>query len=146
MNDIAKRKVVEKLFSSIKMEGITQIEVAKMFKVDGASISSMKNPKLWKHVVQKTWDIFLQWVNSGQKLREYSKKHGKFMPEKETITLSGTKSDVPIEEQEQVKQELVNNLGPIRVNKVSFVDMLIKERAMLKVKIEAIDLLLEHYT
>jgi hypothetical protein len=104
MNDIAKQNIVEKLLSAIKLEGLTQTEVAKMFHVDPSYISSMKNPKWWKLCSAEAWDKFLQWVNSGQKLREYSEKHGKFMPEKHEpkagTVISREISRKPIEKKE----------------------------------------------
>ncbi len=105
MNDIAKQRIVDKLFESLKLEGITQSEVAKMFHVDGSYITSMKYEKYWHFVPATTWELFIQWVNSGQRLREYCEKHGKVVPEKkESIRDSDITPDFNlVKESENIK-------------------------------------------
>lgn len=78
MNDIAKENARIKVLHAIVAEQLTNKEAAAAIEIQGNYLSMIKHPKQWLKCPAHAWDTLLKWVNSGQTLREYAVKHGKF--------------------------------------------------------------------
>ena len=163
MNDIAKTQTQTRLNKAIESEGLKINEVAECLGIKATYISMIRNEKHWPNCSAAAWESVLKWVNSGQTLKEYSEKHGKVLPTKHSEVakdeiealrknLSNYKPDT-IKEEPRVKvkpealerrqKEIAENNK--RLSKGQLIDMLIKEKDSLKAKIDAIDVLLNHY-
>jgi len=157
MNDIAKSQTQNKLNKAIETEGLKINEVAECLGIKATYISMIRNEKHWPNCSIAAWDSVLKWVNSGQSLKEYSEKHGKVLPTKHSEVakdeiealrknLSNYKPDTIKEEPiVKVKPEALERNKEARPSKGQMVDMLIEEKESLKAKINAIDVLLNHY-
>lgn len=82
MNDIAKTNTQMKLARAMQREDLTQVEAAEALELPVVYIGCIRNKNRWDKVPDKRWEEVLRWVNSGQSLKEYAKKHGRVMPEK----------------------------------------------------------------
>jgi len=99
--EIAKKNISEKLMKALHDESITTNGCGKLLGVNPASISMIKNPKLWGKCPTSAWEAVLKWVNSGQRLQEYGEKHGRVADE---INASDIKSDPKLlKEAEKIK-------------------------------------------
>ena len=140
MNDLFKTNVKSKLESAMESEGIRPSEAARILGFHANYISMIKNPNTWMKCPSFAWEAALTWINSGQKLNEYSEKHGHVIPEKPKQVISKVVDVKPASERiQEVKQE------PKRATKGELIDMLIEEKELLKSKVDAIDVLLKHY-
>lgn len=140
MNDIAKQNTQTRLLKAMEHEGLKTSEAALYFddqKSKDMGWMSCFRGGYWHNA---KWSSVLTWVNFGQSLKEYSEKHGKVLPEihdpNTGTIIEMVIKDTPVKE---TKQE------PKRASKGELIDMLIEEKALLKSKIDAIDLLLKHY-
>jgi hypothetical protein len=79
MNDIFKANVKAKIEKAMEKEGLNQATTAKCIGIAACYVSMIKNPENWDKVPVAAWVIANKWVNSGQGLMEYSKKHGKVL-------------------------------------------------------------------
>jgi hypothetical protein len=161
MNDIAKTNIKTKIEKAMHVEVLTNIATATVLGIKAEYISLIKNPKTWDKCPSSAWETALAWVNSGQSLTEYAKKHGKILEAKpvpvtkEVIAVPEKKETVP----EVVKSEPIIKIKPgvlekrkeeiakkeRRASRGEMVDMLIQEKESLRAKIDAIDVLLKHY-
>jgi len=162
MNDIAKTQTQTRLNKAIESEGLKINEVAECLGIKATYISMIRNEKHWPNCSAAAWESVLKWVNSGQSLKEYSEKHGKVLPTKHSEVakdeiealrknLSNYKPDT-IKKEPRVKvrpealerrQKEINKEA--RPSKGKMIDMLLEEKDSLKAKIDAIDVLLNHY-
>ena len=156
INDVAKQRIVEKLFEAIDKENLTQSEAAKVIGTDASYISSMKKKIWWKLCPIKAWNLSLAWVNSGQGLKEYAEKHGKVLMQPAKIEASDVQSNMPPWEEDNVPISSKNELyseksvpkkktSEPRMSRGTLIDLLLEEKELLKCKIAAIDVLLTHY-
>ena len=153
MNDIAKQATADKFLLALQKEHLSKKEAGKCIGFTDVQVSYLFNKHYWDRLGNVYWDKVLAWVNSGQGLQEYGKKHGKVLPEKKessVLSLKDVQSNVPVSEQEKAKN--IPYAIPTQPRKTSprpsvgqMVDMLIEERKSLQEKIEAIDVLLKHY-
>jgi len=162
MNDIAKANTKDRLNKAIESESISVNEAAQSIGIKAQYISMIRNEKMWNKCSIGAWNSVLAWINSGQSLKEYSEKHGKVLPTKHSEVardeidalrknLSNYKPDTIKEEPRvKVKPEALEKRQKernkeARPSKGQMVDMLIEEKELLKAKINAIDVLLNHY-
>jgi predicted transcriptional regulator len=140
MNDIAKTSIKDKLVTALNNESLSKTKAGELLGVKPQYLSMVLSPSQWNKFPELTWELLQKWVNSGQGLIEYSEKHGKVLPEKHEskpgTVISKVIKKEPIKE---IKQE------PKKATEGEFIDMLIEEKALLRRKIDAIDLLLTHY-
>jgi hypothetical protein len=140
MNEIAKTNVKERLEKAMETEGLKPSETANIIGIHPNYVSMIKNPNTWDKCPGSVWDFVLLWVNSGQSLKEYFEKHGKFMPVKREvkpeIEIPKVKKEKPIKE---IKRETKG------ITKGNLIDLLLEEKNFLQGKIDAINLLLKHY-
>jgi hypothetical protein len=136
MNEIAKTNVKDRLEKAMQTEGLKPSEVAKIIGIHPNYVSMIKNPNTWEKCPGSVWDFVLLWVNSGQSLKEYFEKHGKFMPVK-----SEKKSDL-LPKVRPVKKEKQESKP---VSKANLTDLLLEERTLLQDKIDSINVLLKYY-
>jgi hypothetical protein len=163
MNDIAKTNIKTKIEKAMHVEVLTNVAAATVLGIKAEYISLIKNPKTWDKCPSSAWETVLAWVNSGQSLTEYAKKHGRIAEAKPVIV---TKDDVIVPKQEKIVPEVVKTESkPLikikpgvlekrkeeiavkerRASRGEMVDMLIEEKESLQAKIDAIDVLLKHY-
>ena len=157
MNDIAKTNTQTRLNKAIESEGLKINEAAACLGIQANYISMIRNEKHWPNCSAVAWDATLNWVNSGQSLKEYSEKHGKVLPEKphielppKVVTVRTVKEEPLIRVKPEVLEKRQKELAErkkenIRPSKGQMVDMLLEEKESLKAKIDAIDILLKHY-
>ena len=152
MNEIAKKSINEKLMKALHDESITTNGCGRLLGINPTYISMMKNPKLWNSCSVSAWETVLKWVNSGQKLQEYGKKHG--VMTKERLMMAKEKEIIP--EKKSSKESNAVLIGTVNAHeeqkkehkKLSIgemVDLLLAEKALLKQKVDAIDTLLKFY-
>jgi len=105
MNDVAKTNIKTRLEKALSHEVVTNQQGADFLGLNNSAyISMMKNPGQWDKCPASAWESALLWVNSGQSLREYSKKHGKVIDavpavEKEiAVEDKGNPADIEIAE------------------------------------------------
>ena len=157
MNEIAKTQTQTKLVKAMEHEGLRPSEAAAIIGIMPNYISMIKNPNQWDKCPSKAWDAVLLWVNSGQSLKEYSEKHGKVLPPEKphielppkVISVKQPEINKPLikdkpEALAKRKKELAERENT-RPSKGQLIDMLIAEKELLKIKIDAIDVLLKHY-
>ena len=152
INDVAKQRIVDKLFEAIDKENLTQSEAAKLIGTDASYISSMKKKIWWKLCPIKAWNLSLAWVNSGQGLKEYAEKHGKVLAQPTKVEASNTppweEDSVPISPESVSHSEKSvpeKKISEPRMSRGTLIDLLLEEKELLKCKIAAIDVLLTHY-
>jgi hypothetical protein len=110
MNNTSKENVMTRLKNALENESIKTSEAGKILGTNPIYISMIKNPDTWKNVPKSAWEIVLKWINTGQKLKEYSIKHGKVILEKNNY------ADPLIlikDEEKSLKSEINNNEGKI---------------------------------
>jgi hypothetical protein len=105
MNDIAKTNTQMKLAIAMQREDLTQVEAAEALELPVLYIGCIRNKNRWDKVPDKRWEQVLRWVNSGQSLKEYAKKHGRVMPEKYEEKKEEAAKEVTIAEIQEAKQE-----------------------------------------
>jgi len=170
MNDIAKQATADKFLLVLKKEHLSKKEAGECIGLIPAQVSYLFNKHYWDRLGNVYWDKVLAWVNSGQGLQEYGKKHGKVVVEKQEDTKPKTVDDIMdnvaksaerhLRRAEKKKTvDLGNGVGKTttieekeqeeaktpRPSVGQMVDMLIEEKKSLQEKIEAIDVLLKHY-
>ncbi|MBK5202128.1 MAG: hypothetical protein JJE45_00200 [Prolixibacteraceae bacterium] len=162
MNIITRTNIKEKLVKAIEAENLLAQDVAAIFGMHPSYISWFKNPKYWDKIGETFWERVLSWINSGQKITEYAQKHGKTLMTKSPSVLKEAKTDTEKKETvsepdkiephwvksvlKQHKEKPIEEIKPQpRLNVGEMVNLLLEERASLKEKIEAIDVLLKHY-
>lgn len=156
MNEIAQKATADKFLSATKKEGLSKKEAVACIGLIPVQVSYLFNEKYWSRLGNTYWNVVLAWVNSGQSLREYSEKHRKVLVEKEP-------SEPKTKEEGQISKEAweankpkevklkspfsgtPKEQTPARATKGELIDMLIAEKELLKIKIDAIDTLLKHY-
>jgi len=144
MNEIAQKATAEKFLLAIEKEHLSKKVAGECIKLVPAQVSYLFNEKYWSRLGNTYWDRVLAWVNSGQSLKEYSEKHGKVLIQKEVISKPLVK--VKPEALEIRKKELTERKQePQRLTTGQMVDLLLAEKAFLQTKIDAIDVLLNHY-
>jgi hypothetical protein len=162
MNEIAKQNIREKLETAQHKEGMSLKHVGDILGISTAQVSWIKNPRLWFNIGPAPWEKVLIWINSGQSLLEYEKKHGKVVAIKEDSEQVSDKT-VPVPELIPSTPEVVVPDEPIitirpgilekrqkelehkRMSNGQLIDLLLQEKEILQQKIEAIDVLLKHY-
>jgi hypothetical protein len=82
MNDISKTQVQTRLNKAIESEGLKINDAAACLGINATYVSMIRNEKQWTKCPFAAWEEVLKWVNSGQRLKEYSEKHGKILPYK----------------------------------------------------------------
>lgn len=82
MNDVSKTNIQTRLIKALETEGISTTSAARCLGIKDTYLSMMKNPENWDKCPAHAWETVLAWVNSGQKIEEYSEKHGHVLPEK----------------------------------------------------------------
>jgi len=85
MNDITKTNIKTKLDKAIESEELMINEVAQSLGLLSQYVSMIRNEKTWDKVSKGAWETVLNWINSGQTLKEYGEKHGKVCPEKHEL-------------------------------------------------------------
>lgn len=83
MNDIAKKSASDRFLNALEKEGLAKAAGGRCIDIEPAQVSYLFNEKYWNRLGQVGWDKILRWVNSGQSLGEYSKKHGRVIPEQQ---------------------------------------------------------------
>ena len=142
MNEIAKQSISNRLRIALSKESLTKVKAGELLGIKAQYLSMALDPNQWKKFPEVTWDILQKWVNSDQGIMEYSEKHGKVLPEKKEIP--EPRVTVKPEAFEKRKKELAETDSK-RLTNGQLIDLLIKERDLLKEKIAAIDILLKHY-
>ena len=138
MNNIAKTSIKDRLIIALEKEGLSKTKAGAMLGVKAQYLSMALSMSQWNKFPEASWDILQKWANSGQGISEYSEKHGKVLPE-----ISKPLVSVKPEALERRNKELAAESK--RASRGEMVDMLLEEKANLTCKIEAIDVLLNHY-
>jgi hypothetical protein len=168
MNEICKERIRERLLEALKKEGLPTNTAGGLLKIVPQRLSMVKNPKLWSNVSEVYWDALQKWVNSGLSIEAYAKKSGVSENVASEENVQGDAVAIAENEfhEEAVKKQaaekeayreklraLVSKPAPKEITEVPYVpsrkevhDFLLEERAELKAQIEAIDVLLRHYT
>lgn len=109
MNEISKTQVQTRLEKAMETEDIRSSEAAGIFGIQPNYISMIKNSNLWGNCPARVWEEVLKWVNSGQRLKEYSEKHGKILPYKaEEIKRKEKPQELsPIQNKKQIENSKV---------------------------------------
>jgi len=110
MNEIAKTNIKTKLDKAIESEKIAINEVANSIGILPQYISMIRNEKTWDKVSKGAWESILNWINSGQTIKEYGKKHGKVCPEKHEPLQGTVISKIITEPVTHKKSDSKNNL------------------------------------
>ena len=82
INEVAKQNCQSRIYIALAKEDLKNSEAGEILGVAVYDLLHIKNREHWGKVSTMAWNKVLAWVNSGQTLREYAVKHGKFMPEK----------------------------------------------------------------
>jgi hypothetical protein len=168
MNDVVKENISMRLKAALVKEELTCVSAGHKLGIKNNYITMAKNPSSWRECPVYAWEILLKWVNSGQGIQEYFDKHGRVVPEKkESVpevpvivpepvkTVSEPipivpKAVIPKTEKDSRKSNAVTvgtvNTPQPRLSNGQMVDFLLEEKAFCKQKIDAIDVLLKHYT
>lgn len=77
MTDQFKEITKVKVLDAMIAEGLTNKEAASAIGIPGNYLSMIKHPDQWPKCPAQAWVKTVNWVNSGQTLREYAVKHGK---------------------------------------------------------------------
>lgn len=83
MTDQFKEITKVKVLDAMIAEGLTNKEAASAIGIPGNYLSMIKHPDQWPKCPAQAWVKTVNWVNSGQTLREYAVKHGKVRPDPE---------------------------------------------------------------
>jgi len=142
MNEIAKQSISNRLRIALSKESLTKVKAGELLQINSNYLSMVDKPDQWKKFPETSWDVLQKWANSGQGIVEYYEKHGKVLPEKKEIP--EPRVTVKPEALEKRKKELAETDSK-RLTNGQLIDLLIKERDLLKEKIAAIDILLKHY-
>jgi 16S rRNA C967 or C1407 C5-methylase (RsmB/RsmF family) len=163
MNDIAKQATADKFLLALKKEHLSKKEAGDFIDIAPAQVSYLFNKHYWERLGNTGWERVLAWVNSGQSLTEYARKHGKTL---DAGHVSVTKEAVSVTEKAEIVPEVVKSeqkslikikhgvlekrkeeiaVKERRASRGEMVDMLISEKESLRAKIDAIDVLLKHY-
>jgi RNA polymerase sigma-70 factor (ECF subfamily) len=168
MNDIEKVNIKDRLEAALIGEKLTAVSAAFKLGIKANYISMIKNPKTWGRCPMSAWEIVLKWVNSGQGIVEYSQKHGQVVPAKKEPVPEPVKtvSEItPVVPETVIPTPKIEELAPYprikikpgvlerrqkeiehkRMSNGELIDALLKEKALLREKIDAIDVLLKHY-
>jgi len=166
MNDIAKQATADKFLLALQKEHLSKKEAGKCIGFTDVQVSYLFNKHYWDRLGNVYWDRVLVWVNSGQGLQEYGKKHGKVVVEKQEDTKPKTVDDIMDNVAKSAERQLRraekkktvdmgNGIGKttiikanspdIRLTTGQLIDLLIEEKKSLQEKITAIDVLLKHY-
>lgn len=81
MTDQFKEITKVKVLDAMIAEGLTNKEAASAIGIPGNYLSMIKHPDQWPKCPAQAWVKTVNWVNSGQTLREYAVKHGRFKPD-----------------------------------------------------------------
>lgn len=108
MNDIAKENIQKKLIKAMETEGVSSEFVARVFEVNSSYLSWLKRPAYWNKLGSPIWEKLLLWVNSGQTLKQYAEKKGKFMPKK-PLEEKHEHSTIPIDLKEEKQKEAISS-------------------------------------
>jgi hypothetical protein len=160
MNEIVKQNIKTRLEAALSKECLTTVSAGRKLGVKDNYLSMVKNPKTWVGCMY-AWDALLKWVNSGQSIVEYSEKHGHVLPEKKESVSEPAKNEtepsviVPkiedfssyprIKIKPGVLERRQKEIEHKRMSNGELIDALLKEKALLREKIDAIDVLLKHY-
>ena len=176
MNNTARENIRVRLEAALYKEVLTVSRGAEILGISRPQISWIKNPPLWCNLVDSPWEKVLAWVNSGQTLVEWEKKHGHVLPQE--------KGSVKIKHETKLLNEIMKEPQPEAIPKADItdepwlndlpddprikiipgvlgmrqqdfawrrmsngelIDALLREKALLQEKIDAIDVLLKHY-
>lgn len=116
MNDIFKSNIKEKLINALEKEKISTAEAGRILGINPLYLTMMKNENTWPKCAKSAWDCVSVWINSGQKLVEYSEKHGKVLPENKVEIIKGNLSDVKIFNKELTHKEIIKETD-CKINK-----------------------------
>lgn len=83
MTDQFKEITKVKVLDAMIAEGLTNKEAASAIGIPGNYLSMIKHPDQWPKCPAQAWVKTVNWVNSGQTLKEYAVKHGKVRPDPE---------------------------------------------------------------
>jgi len=110
MNEIAKNAASDRFLKALEKESLNKNEGGTCLGLTAPQVSCLFNPKYWNRLGNAGWDKILAWVNSGQRLKEYSEKHGKTVAEKPNqITSKAIKAnEVAKDEIEMLRKNLGN--------------------------------------
>ena len=145
MNEIAKQRISERVIEALDKEILSKNKAGPMLGIPPSYLSCVVNPKKLNKCPDASWDILQKWVNSGLSIKKYVEKNG-------VLTRDEIKKEVITKEQTESNATLIGivndpkdqELKP-QLTKGYMIDFLIKEKDSLKVKIDAIDVLLKHY-
>lgn len=84
MTDQFKEITKVKVLDAMIAEGLTNKEAAEAIGIQGNYLSMIKHPDQWPKCPAQAWVKTVNWVNSGQTLKEYAVKHGKVRPDPES--------------------------------------------------------------
>jgi hypothetical protein len=161
MNDVVKENISVRLKAALVKEELTCVSAGHKLGIKDNYITMAKNPSSWRGCPVYAWEILLKWVNSGQGIVEYSQKHGLVVPaKKEPVpepkeTVSESVTIMPVIEKLGSYPRITVKPGVLerrqkeiehkRMSNGELIDALLKEKALLREKIDAIDVLLKHY-
>jgi hypothetical protein len=83
MTDQFKEITKVKVLDAMIAEGLTNKEAAEAIGIPDNYLSMIKHPDQWPKCPAQAWVKTVNWVNSGQTLKEYAVKHGKVRPDPE---------------------------------------------------------------
>ena len=83
MTDQFKEITKVKVLDAMIAEGLTNKEAAEAIGIPDNYLSMIKHPDQWPKCPAQAWVKTVNWLNSGQTLREYAVKHGKVRPDPE---------------------------------------------------------------
>ena len=142
MNEIAKKRIQEKLLKAMDEESLKSGQVAKFLNLNPCYISMMKNENHWEKCPRTTWEKVLAWVNSGESMAAYKEKPvkivGKDIYEKEKVKEK-------VEETVKENVEITEFIEFTKSDASQLIGLLKTERLSLEKQINAIDTLLESY-
>ena len=134
MNEIAKKRIQEKLEKAMIEESLKPGQAAKLLNLIPEYISMMRKQKQWKSCPKKAWETVLSWINTGLSMEAYAKVQDESKKEK-------AKTDIPPIE----KSTEDSNVPKVLRTNTKLVDLLKTEKLLLENRIQAIDTLLETY-
>ena len=145
MNEIAKKRIQEKLEKAMIEESLKLGQVAKFLNLNPVYISMIKNEGHWKKCSRKAWEKVLEWINTGLSMEAYAKVQDKIKEENKGIKIQGNSIWEDDKSVTLPKSTEDSNVPEVLKTNTSLIDLLKTERLSLENRIQAIDTLLESY-
>ena len=146
MNEIAKKRIQEKLEKAMIEESLKPGQVAKFLNLNPVYISMMRNQNQWEKCPRTAWETVLSWINTGLSMEAYAIVQDVSKEENKGIKIQGNpiwedgKSvTLPKSTEDSVITEVT------KTNTTKLDDLLKAERLSLENRIQAIDTLLESH-